>query len=70
LLLFRANPGIKSDKLESPLDICKMRKMEPFLERGRILSITLPMIGNIALRERIWHREGYMHFDSYDDENY
>lgn len=62
LLMHHANPGIKADSMSNPIDLCQNKKMLPFLIRGRILKILMPLMVKVKQREQIWRKEGLLHF--------
>ncbi len=47
LLLNHANPGNKADSRLNAIDLCQNKKMLPFLIRGRLLFILMPMMVKI-----------------------
>ena len=70
LLLYHANPGIKADSRLNTIDLCHNKKMLPFLIRGRLLCILMPMMVKTRMREQIWRREGLLHFQNIYDNDY
>lgn len=50
LLSFKANPGVKSDCLESSMDICKDKIIMAFLEKARTLCIMKNFVGDKKLQ--------------------
>jgi hypothetical protein len=68
LLSHHANPGVKSECLESPLDLCKNLDILVFLERARLLFIMKTFVTDKRLRAKIWRDEGLYYFRDDEEE--
>jgi len=68
LLSHHANPGAKSDCMESPLDICKNLDILVYLERARLLFIMKTFVSDKRLRNKIWRDEGLYYFRDEEEE--
>ena len=55
----------------SALDRCNNKKIMPFLIRASmIMSLMRIFIQSRKKREEVWRKAGYIHFSTYDDDNY
>ena len=55
----------------SAIERCKNKKIMPFLIRASmIMSLMRIFIRSRKKREEMWRRAGYIHFSTYDDDNY
>lgn len=54
LLMYNGDPSIKCDNLTSAIDICKSKKMKPFLDLARIVKVLMSMVNTAEKRENIW----------------
>lgn len=70
LLMYNGDPSIKCDNSTSAIDICKNKKMKPFLDLARIVKVLMSMVNTADKRERIWRQYGLIHFETYNDDSY
>ena len=66
LLAHKAKPGKCNLQGEDSISLCKNLQIKGFLQKGYLLSITLPLVP-VHKRDAVWEKEGLRYFDNDND---